>query len=134
MVTPTQRAYVLRHPTDRTVPAACEQVGCLARRRGWETTCDLSTELGRRQAAWIRSSSGRTFTEVPAGAGVVVFRFAPGQRCFAEHRTLPTLYLVRHAHRGRDLGAVRRHSRPADMVEDWATHLDTVREDMIRHG
>jgi hypothetical protein len=127
-----QKAYMMRHRGDRTLPTVCEQIGCRRWRKGWATAVDVSTELGRRQAAHIRcGGTRRDYTELTgtvreqivgrdAPVELVVFRFEPGQRCFEEHKTRPTLYVVR------DLGQFRRHRRPADWVEDFAEHQDKL--------
>ena len=117
------RDYALVMPKDTFVRAACEQVGCAAFRSGWETTVDEATPLGRLQAAYIRQQSGRTFTEHRSGA-LTVFRFASGQRCFAEHRTRPGRYFVR---------GVREHAGVEDWIEDIAEHVTTI-EDLRKRG
>lgn len=120
------RDYIVRMPKDRTVVEACERSDCENRRYGWETLLDLRTAAGRDAAAWIRSgASGRTFTEVPGGE-VVVFRFASGQRCFAEHRTRPARWLVR-------AGSVRQHRDMHDWLDDFAGHYGRL-EDQARRG
>lgn len=94
-------------PTDRLVVAACEQVGCLKYRQGWDVLIAEQTEQGQRHAAYIRSGKHRrTYRELPKTAdGMSVFRFAPHQRCFAEHRTRPELFVV-HTEPGRERGRV----------------------------
>ncbi|MFC7817552.1 hypothetical protein ACFUTR_23260 [Streptomyces sp. NPDC057367] len=98
----------------------CEQVGCAAWLRGWDSVIDERTELGKAQAAYIRNQSRRTFRETRTGDGLTVFRFESGQRCFADHQTVPELYLVRDGDwRGNPTGRSRRHTRPQDWVEDF---------------
>jgi hypothetical protein len=109
------RALTVHHilsPTDRLTVAACEQVGCLKYRRGWDMTFDPATADGARACAMVRSGQhGRTYRELPrVGEGLVVFRFASGQRCFTEHKTRPELFVVQNA-AGMELGA-RRRERP----------------------
>ena len=53
-----------------------------------------------------------------------MFRFASGQRCFAEHRTKPARFLVR---------GVREHSNLGDWIEDIAGHVTTI-EDLRKRG
>lgn len=121
------QTYSIVSPTDRTVVAACEQVGCAAWRNGWESTIDETTDLGKRQAAYIRRESKRTFREQRTAAGLTVFRFEPGQRCFAEHRTRPEIYAVRDGdYRGNPTGRARRHQRPQDWVEDFGEHQQRI--------
>jgi hypothetical protein len=118
--------YGIRAQRDVQVVAACKDVGCQAWAHGWETTVDENTELGRRQAAYIRHGSGREFTEHrtgPEGQQLTVFRFPAFQRCFAEHRTRPDLFLVRDGDwRGNPTGRGRVHARPQDWVEDFQEH------------
>lgn len=91
-------------------PATCAEVDCAAWRHGWRTVVDERTDLGERQAAYIRSTcvpdalaaspAGRgrrryvehrdahqvqDGTGPPAGvvAGLTVFEFPAGQVCFA---------------------------------------------------
>lgn len=127
------KTYAVASPPDRSVRAACEQVGCLAYRHGWESHVDEATELGRRQADYIRRKSGRTFREQRDAAGITVFRFDSGQRCFAEHRTRPELYVVRFGDWRQNLGTIRRHTRPADFVEDFGEHQQVL-ADQLRRG
>jgi hypothetical protein len=120
------KTYQAAALSDATVVAACQSVGCEAYRKGWDTTVDELTDLGRRQAAYIRAQSGRTFKESHDGLGLTVFRFDSGQRCFADHHTRPAVYLVRGGdHRG-NLGLIRRHVSTADWVEDFAEHQDRL--------
>lgn len=124
------QTYAIASPHDRTVRAACEQVGCGAWRHGWETTVDEATELGARQAAFIRTQAGRTFRELRTEAGLTVFRFDAGQRCFANHQTRPELYLVRGGDwRGNPAKVPgRQHANAADWVEDFGEHQQKVHD------
>jgi hypothetical protein len=127
------QTYSITSPTDATVKAACEQVGCAAWAHGWESTIDESTPLGRQQADYIRHHSGRTFREYKTDVGLTVFRFDSRQRCFAEHKTRPELYVVRDGDwRGNPTGRRRVHQRAADWVEDMQETLGTVADDRER--
>lgn len=125
------KTYSVRRRRDVSIAAVCEQVNCPQWRHGWESTVDEATELGRRQAAYIRQQSRRTFREQRTASGLTVFRFEPGQRCFADHRTVPERYTVR---RGGTTGAAaaRIHTRPADWVEDMNEHQQHVAADRER--
>jgi hypothetical protein len=116
------RDYHIRMPMDRWVKTACEDVGCENWRYGWETHVDEATALGQAQAVYIRQHSGRTFTEFRTAAGITVFRFASGQRCFAEHRTRPAQLLVH------DGGQVREHVSFTDLAEDYTEHVGHLAE------
>lgn len=127
------KTYAVRQPSDQTVVLACETVGCLAWRYGWDTTVDERTELGMQQAAYIRQRSMRTHRELRTAEGLTVFRFESGQRCFADHRTRPQRYLTRAGdHRG-NLGLIREHTRSQDWVEDFAEHQQQL-ADRIERG
>lgn len=120
------KTYSIVSPPDRTVVAACEQVGCQAWLHGWETTVDESTDLGQMQARFIRTESGRTFRERRTG-GLTVFQFDSRQRCFAEHKTRPERYSVRPGDwRPARLGPARVHANARDWVEDFGEHQEQV--------
>lgn len=127
------QTYSITAPPDTGQRSACERANCQAWRYGWESVIDESTELGQRQAGYIRQRSGRTFREQRTEAGLTVFRFEAHQRCFAEHGTRPEIYLVRDGDwRGNPTGRQRQHARAEDWVEDMAESLDTVRSDRER--
>lgn len=117
----TYQAY--RPPATHSRRATCQEVDCKANREGWQLPVDISTDLGARQANYIRLFAGRSFTFVQYG-DLVTFTFPPGQRCFAEHRVnvdKPTLYLKR----GGDWRAATSDPIPmreADWVDDCANH------------
>lgn len=111
------RDYIIRMAPDTGIRTACEDSGCENRRHGWDSLIDESTPLGQAQAAYIRQQSGRTFREMRAPDGLTVFRFAAGQRCFAEHRTRPARLAVR------DGGMVRRHASFGDLAGDYTEHI-----------
>ena len=126
------QTYQVTQLPDRSVRAACEQAGCRFWRLGWEMRVDESTPLGAARASYIRWQSGRTFKERTDVGGVTVFAFEPGQRCFGEHHTHPELYLVRGGDAARLGGLIRRHTSPADLVDDMNEHFDAVRADRAR--
>ena len=83
------QSYELRAPLGTHWRAAtCEEAGCQAYRAGWRTSVDERLELGQRQAHYIRTMSGRRYTEERDENGLTLFTFEPGQSCFraAEHR------------------------------------------------
>jgi hypothetical protein len=126
------QTYQVTQLPDRGQRAACEQVGCKFWRWGWEMRVDERTPLGGARASYIRWQSGRTFVERTDVDGATIFRFEPGQRCFAEHFTHPELYLVRGGDATRLGGLIRRHVDPADLIEDMNEHFDAVRADRAR--
>lgn len=127
------QTYAIRSPSDREIPATCRQVGCEGWRNGWETIVNEATDLGRRQAAYIRTQSRRTFREQRTAGGLTVFRFESGQRCFAEHKTRPELFIVRDGDwRGNPTGRRRVHKNPADWVEEFAEHQIGIAEQVKR--
>ena len=66
--------------------ATCEEVSCKKNIMGWETHCNIGTDLGKNQVAYIRAGkSGRRYTERTDVEGVVIFSFESGQQCFTTH-------------------------------------------------
>ncbi|WP_204039820.1 hypothetical protein [Acrocarpospora phusangensis] len=126
------QTFSILSPSDRMIRYACSQVGCEQWRNGWITRVDESTPLGREQATYIRHWAGRTFKESKTGAGITVFTFASGQRCFREHETRPQTFLTRVGDWRDNLGLIRRHTRAADWVEDFALHQDALATEFNR--
>ncbi|MFD5709480.1 hypothetical protein ACFWHW_03645 [Streptomyces pharetrae] len=127
------QTFSVRSRSDRMIKTVCEKVGCAAWRLGWESVIDETTDLGRAQAQYIRTQSGRTFREQKTATGQTVFRFESGQRCFAEHQTRPELYLVRDGdHRGNPTGQKRQHANAADWVDHMQEELGRFNEDRRR--
>lgn len=127
------QTFSVRSRSDRAVRAVCEQVACPAWREGWESVIDERTDLGQAQAAYIRLQSGRTFREMRTEAGLTVFRFESGQRCFAEHQTRPELYVVRDGdYRGNPTGRRRVHASAADWVEHMQEEFGRFNDDRER--
>jgi hypothetical protein len=97
------RPYTLHAPrATHTRAASCEDTGCLAHRYGWTTAIDETSDLGQRQADYIRRWSGRAFTEHRDEDGLTTFTFEAGQVCFTEHRVRtdrPPLYVIGQANR-----------------------------------
>jgi len=120
-------------------PATCEEAGCPHHANGWKTVVDEATPLGSQQAAYIRSEclddarinrpdwgGRRRYRETREG-DLTVFTFEAGQECFVQHRVpleREAVFLVRGGDwRGNPRGTpTRRHARPEDWVEDFATH------------
>lgn len=115
------QTYSISAGSDVSVIAACKDVGCPHWNHGWETTVNELSGLGQAQAAYIRTRSGRAFTERKTAEGLTVFRFEAFQRCFQEHRTRPDVFTRRHGDwRGNPSGNVYRHTNASDWAEDFA--------------
>lgn len=111
----------------------CQQLQCQGWKHGFRSVIDVTTELGARQADYLRSKvHGRTFTEAKAGEGLVAFTFPPGQACFRseQHRVAldrPAVYVVRDGdHRGNPLGTAPVRRNAADWVEDFGEHQQMI--------
>lgn len=116
------RTYALL-PGRVTETVSCEQAGCEAWRGGFRLITDPSTELGLRQAAYVRGDRTRGHREARRPDGMIEFDFPAGTRCFREHRVRETRYAVRDGdHRGNPTGWRREHVRAADWVEDFGAH------------
>ena len=121
------KTYSLLAPLDsHWRDASCDEVNCLVSATGWRTVIEENTPLGERQAGYIRTQSGRHYTEM--GRGMVVFTFPPGEECFTAHRVnaeREPIYVVRRGdYRGYDGG--RQHANGTDWVEDFALHQDRL--------
>lgn len=133
------KTYAIAAPVETHFrPATCGEVDCAAHRSGWKTTVDVGTDLGRGQAHYIRTESGRRFTEESLTGTLVTFYFEAGQRCFAQHQVRldrPEIFLVRDGDwRGNPRGTETRiHATGEDWVDDFATHQERV-ADQIRRG
>jgi len=114
--------------------ATCAEADCPHHLQGWQSVIDERTELGQRQAHYIRKQSGRRFREDQHSVGMTVFTFEPGQTCFAsdDHRVRldkPELFVVRDGDwRGNPTGRRRQHARPEDWVDDFGEHQLAVKE------
>ena len=113
-------------------PASCAEADCPAYLHGWQTSVDESTDLGQKQAHYIRHDKTRKHAERRAETGLTVFEFEAGQKCFGTHQ-LPTgrpeRFLVSGGDwRGNPLGIPPRvHARPDDWVEDMQENFDGIR-------
>lgn len=129
------KTYAVARPTATHWRAAsCSEAGCLAHRRGWRTTVDEATELGARQAAYIRSLSRRRFTEARNETGLTVFTFESGQTCFAAHRVpadRPPLFIVRQGDHRANLGGLRT-LRSDQWLEDFGSHQERLADQVNR--
>lgn len=91
------QTYALVQPRSHFRDVSCAAFGCDAHLNGWTTAVDERTELGQRQVHYIRTRSGRKFTEYREEGGRTVFRFEAGQQCFRSTHRMPVrepLYLV----------------------------------------
>lgn len=132
------KTYAISNPVStHTRSATCEEADCEARRCGWRSTFDVTTELGQQQAAYVRTKSGRTFHVVDdssATTGLVVLEFPAGQDCFAAHRVpldRPGIFLVRDGD-WRTPSVPATPMRPDDWVDDFATHQQRIADQVER--
>lgn len=118
-------------------PATCDEVECSHYLNGWETSVDESTDLGQGQAHYVRKESGRRFSE-RREAGLTVFTFEAGQRCFQSynHRTRlerPEIFISRDGdRRGNPTGRATKHTHPDHWVEEFAEHQDRIKTEIER--
>lgn len=117
-------------------PATCAQVDCEARAKGFTIPCDITTELGQRQAYYLRMNYSRSSVQTQQG-DLVRFTFPPGHDCFAEHTVSlerPEFYLVRDGDwRGNPRGTPALHRNAADWVDDFATNQQSL-ADAVQEG
>jgi hypothetical protein len=112
--------------------ASCGEVACPQAERGWRMQLDLSTELGRKQAYYIKYDSGRSFTHRKVDdSGMVELTFPSGQECFQQHRVRldrEEKYIVRGGDfRGNPRGVPARvHTKPEHWVEEFQENSDAM--------
>jgi hypothetical protein len=134
------KTYAIVAPRETHFRAAtCAEFQCDGHTRGWQSRIDETTELGQKQAHYIRKQSGRRFIET-CEAGLTVFDFEAGQQCFRSDRHLmpvgrPELYLVRDGDwRGNPRGtSAVQHKRPEEWVDDFANHQQKL-ADRLQQG
>lgn len=131
---------VLRPISTHTRPATCAEVDCPNFLQGWRSTFDVSTDLGKRQARYVREHSGRRFEveDVPApGQPLLVLVFPAGQQCFTAHRVAlertPIFRIKGGDWRGNPRGLPTVTRSPSDWMDDFATHQNELAE-AIRKG
>lgn len=122
-------------------PVTCAQTGwcpgpepCGQCTAGWLMPIDEATDLGQRQAAYLRRQSGRTFREQRSGA-LTIFTFAGGQRCFQDHPAHEHRARVEREERflitGGDYRGNPRRTRPVELsagswADDFGEHQETL--------
>lgn len=127
-----QTFQVVAPKSTHTRKATCEEVECGAYARGWRMKLDLSTDLGQKQAYYIKHHSGRSYKVIGQRDGLVELEFKGGQPCFADHRVrndLPEVYRVKGGdHRGNPLRTLTRvHKKPEFWVEEFAENQDRLK-------
>lgn len=114
----------------------CADADCAAHALGWDSLIDERTELGQRQAHYIRKESGRKFTEELQPDGLTRFAFEAGQKCFAQHNgrnMRPERFVERDGDfRGNPTRRRREFARPDEWVESFAEHQDKLRTQIER--
>jgi hypothetical protein len=126
------KTYTIAFPTKtHWRPATCEEVLCFAYLNGWATTVDLNTDLGQKQYHYIKTESGRSFTEEKTGSSLAKFSFGPGQVCFgaSQHKVpleRPARFLVTPGDFRARTGTTRVHANGGDWAEDFALHQDKI--------
>lgn len=117
--------------------ATCEQIECPGWTQGYEVVVDERTDLGQRQAAYLRDQlpirSGRPVAKQYQDDMLMThFVFAPGTECMraGEHRTSndrPPNFLKLIGDRQHGVsGVLVRHSGADSFVDDMSTHLEKI--------
>jgi hypothetical protein len=127
------KTYTIAAPLNtHFVPATCAEAGCPHYIEGWQTAIDEATELGQRQAHYIRRDSGRGYTEQRLPTGLTLFTFPPGQRCFAsgDHKRRlerEERFIIRGGdYRGNPAGIPRAEVSATSWVDDFGEHQDRI--------
>lgn len=126
------QTFQVKAPKGAFRSASCEEVECQHSVKGWKMVLDLSSELGLKQAHYIKHQSGRKYTvEGQTPEGMVTLLFPGNQPCFQEHKVrtdLPETFLVKGGDfRGNPLKtATRVHKRAEFWVEEFQTNQDRI--------
>lgn len=130
------KSYVIRVPlATHWNTVTCADVDCEHYAGGWDSLIDEGTDLGRRQAHYIRKESGRKFTEEREPDGLTRFSFEAGQRCFRQHRARnqrPERFIERGGNHLQAVGPRREHTRPEFWVESFSEHQERLKTLMER--
>ena len=132
------KSYVIAAPAaTHHRPASCEEADCQAHALGFTTTVDESTELGQRQAHYLRNDRSRPVPAVERGSdGLTRFAYPPGTRCFGGHSVpngRPERFFERDGDwRGNPRGQVREFTRPGDWVDSFAEHQQRLADRLER--
>jgi hypothetical protein len=109
----------------------CADLDCPHYLLGWDSVIDERTDLGQRQAHYIRRESGRRFTEERQPDGLTRFAFEAGQKCFTQHRgrnMRPERYVERGGDfRGNPRNERRTFARPDEWQESFEGHQDRLK-------
>lgn len=136
------KTYEIQQDLDE-VP--CDVAYCPDFMLGFVTTVDVSTDLGQKQAAFIRAGcpdpSGRptrSYVEEDTGPGLVRFTFPAGSRCFAPPDGSPRHRRPRDGEqrlverggdwRGNPSGLYIQHTRAEFFLESWAENQAALAE------
>lgn len=126
------KSYRIVIPERSIGEATCDEVDCRAMQFGWRTIVDEATDLGQRQAHYIRTLSRRAFVEDRSVEGLTQFVFAPGQECFAQHKRRvddrEVYAVVGGDWRGNPRQEIRVHQGAEDWTDDFRTHQDRLIE------
>lgn len=127
------KTYAIQAPrSTHQRKTTCAEVDCSNHLMGWLTRIDEATELGARQAAYIRNLSNRKFRETRDGQ-MTCFAFHPGQQCFAEHWVPldrePQFVVLGGDWRGNPRGeAPRVHRTFDDWANDFGDHQEALKK------
>jgi hypothetical protein len=127
--------YSMRSPLKTHWRSAnCEEYECDEFLNGFVVTVDLTTELGQRQAYYLRNDRSRRCHEQRVSMELIKFVYGPGNRCFRsdEHRVPigkpAKLLVVGGDWRGNPNQYHRLHTRLEYWVEDFALNQQRLAE------
>jgi len=125
------QTFSIRAPKGAHREATCEEVECPQYLRGWKMSLDLNSELGQKQAYYIKHKSGRAYTVESQVNGLVTLLFSGNQECFTAHKVrtdLPEVFSVRGGDgRGNPLRTPTRvHKKAEFWVEEFAQNQDRL--------
>jgi hypothetical protein len=130
------KTYEMRSPLSTHFrPATCAEANCQYYQQGFQ----VRVEGLAPNVLYAVQHSGRKYTVQKVAEGETYLAFEAGQPCLRAslHRVRierPPLYIVRDGDwRGNPRGTkARLHQRPADWVEDFATHQQAIADEIAK--
>jgi hypothetical protein len=125
-VTPIDHYKLKQRRAPRSRQATCDEVECWGYVNGFELHIDEATELGKRQAHYLRGDRSRTKPVEHRVGTLTVFAYPPGQRCTApdspEHWVAVDQFFI----------ARGQHVRPVEWVERFEENQGLIAERIAR--
>lgn len=125
-VLPLDHYRLRQRRAPRSRKATCDEVQCWPYVHGFELPIDEQTDLGQRQAHYLRTDRSRPRPAEQRQAGLTLFRYPPGTPCFAqdspEHWVAVDQFFI----------ARGQHTRPELWVEQFTENQQAIADRIAR--